>query len=72
MKIWVYKSRNGYTNLYPGTHEGFVRARAAQDDDNRCTIEDIIRLGYGEVGGSEEEGRFYADDGGSIELLEVQ
>jgi len=67
MKVWVFRSRKDYIDLY----YDFDAARDAQDKDNCCTIEDHIRDGR-EVGGSKEEGVFYIDDGGSIELMEVR
>lgn len=67
MKLWVYQSRKGYIELY----HNFEDARREQDSDNRCSIEDHIADGR-EVGGSEEQGYFYIDDGGSIELVEVK
>lgn len=72
MKFWVYHSRNGYIRLFTGDSAGFAKGRAAQDDENRCTVEEIIEQGYGEVGGSEEEGYFYIDDGGRLDLTEVE
>ena len=72
MKVWVYRSRNGNNAVFTGDEFGFQKARWRQDDDNCCTIEDIAEEGELEIGGSEEEGHFYIDDGGSIELFEVE
>lgn len=72
MKVWVYMSRNGNHHVYTGDSTGFAKARAVQDHDNRCTPEEIVEQGYGEVGGSEEEGHFYIDDGGDIQLYDVE
>lgn len=69
MKVWVYQGRHGQLELYP---EGdFERARAQQDEDNRCTLDDIRTMGL-DVSGSEAEGSFSIDEGGRIDLVEVQ
>ncbi len=72
MKVWVYRSRKGNNRVYTGDSIGFAKARLEQDFDNRCTVEEIILNNDGEVGGSEQESRFYIDDGGDIELFEVE
>jgi hypothetical protein len=68
MKIWIYRGRHGELRAY----NSFADARVQQDEDNRCTVEEILEDGELEVGGSEEEGYFYIDEGGSIDLVEVQ
>lgn len=67
-KLWVYRGRHGELEL----HTQFSVARRRQDEDNNVTVQEIIEQGYGEVGGSEESGHFYIDDGGDITLVEVQ
>lgn len=69
MKYWLYEGRQGQKRLFSGDRDGFDKAREAQDDDNRITLEEILELDDNEVGGSFEEGHFYIDDGGDIELL---
>lgn len=72
MNLWLYEGRHGERLLFPGTSEGFARARREQDEDNRMTLEAIIEeFGEDAVSGSEESGSFSIDDGGHIELLEV-
>ena len=71
-QFWHFVNRNGDDRrLYPGTHEGFLAARELQDEYNGCTVEDAINEGW-DVSGSEEEGRFSIDDGGRLELLQVE
>lgn len=70
--FWLYTSRRGETMLFPGTRNGFDRARGHQDDDNRCTLEDILEDGELEISGSFESGSFSIDDGGSIRLMSVE
>jgi hypothetical protein len=70
--VWVYISRNGNHHVYTGDSVGFMKARAEQDDDNRITVEEIIAENDLEVGGSEESGHFYIDDGGDITLYEIE
>lgn len=72
MKVWVYRSRNGNHGVFTGDLDGFERARARQDDDNNLTVEEIMEENDLQVGGSYEEGNFYIDDGGYIELFEVE
>lgn len=71
MKVWVYRSRNGNHGVFTGDSDGFRRARERQDEDNRCTVEDALEEGW-DVSGSEEHGYFSIDDGGSIELMDVE
>lgn len=70
--VWVYMSRNGNHHVYKGDSEGFAKARAEQDADNRVTVEEILAENELEVGGSEESGQFYIDDGGDITRYEVE
>lgn len=71
MKVWVYRSRNGNHGVFTGDLEGFARARCRQDEDNRCTAEEAAEEGLF-VSGSWEQGYFAIDDGGSIDLFEVE
>lgn len=66
MKIWVYEGRNRPIELY----YSFTEARRAQDIDNGCTLEEAIE-DDSDWGGSENEGHFYIDDGGSLSHTEV-
>ena len=69
MKIWIYESRSAPSAAY----YNFSDARKQQDEDNRMTVEEILEdQGEWAVEGSEEEGFFSIDDGGSIDLVEVQ
>lgn len=76
MKVWVYESRRQEVRVFTGDHEGWVKARAAQDEDNRVTVEEILAnpdlYGGGEIDGSEEQGWWYIEDGGEINLTEVE
>lgn len=72
MKVWVYRSRNGNDGVFTGDTEGFERARTRQDSDNGMTAQEILSEGESEVGGSMDSGRFWIDDGGDIELFEVE
>jgi hypothetical protein len=67
MKLWVYQGRHGELELY----NDFATARAQQDEDNGMTVEEILEQGDLEVGGSEEEGSFWIDEGGDITLVQV-
>jgi hypothetical protein len=69
MKVWVYESRRGEIRIF-AEHNRHL-ARAEQDDDNRCTVEDILADNELEVDGNPDEGDFSIDDGGSITLMEV-
>ena len=68
MKLWVLHTRQGYIRLF----STFADARAAQDKDNRISLEEIMESGDLEFGGSEESGHFYIEDGGDITLTEVE
>ena len=57
--------------VFKGDRLGFMMARVEQDKDNRCTVEECAANDL-EVGGSYEDGYFYIDDGGSIDLVEVE
>jgi hypothetical protein len=67
----VYRSRNGNHGVFTGDLDGFTRARERQDEDNRCTAEEAEEDGF-DVSGSWEQGHFSIDDGGSIDLFEVE
>ena len=69
MKVWVYQPRNEDVRVF--AEDQFATARFEQDLDNGCTPLEAQENGL-EVGGSEEEGYFYIDDGGSIRLVEVE
>jgi hypothetical protein len=70
--VWIYEGRNSG----PRAFWNFEDARREQDEENGCTVEDILAYpeSYGnpEVGGSKEEGFFYIDDGGAITRVEVE
>lgn len=66
-EVWIYEARNDG----PAVYWNFADARAQQDEDNRCSVEEAIREGF-EVGGSEERGFFYIDDGGAITKAKIQ
>lgn len=72
VEVWIYEGRNSAAQAF----WNFEDARREQDEDNGCTVEDIRAYPnlYGdlEIGGSEEEGWFYIDDGGSIHKVTVQ
>lgn len=70
MKVWVYQGRHGELLVF--AEENRHLARREQDEDNRCTVEDIIEQGDFEVDGNKMSGDFSIDDGGSITLMEVQ
>lgn len=70
-KVWFYQGRHGELEAFEGTDVGFMLARESQDRDNGCTVEDI-RADGGDVDGSREEGYFYIDDGGRIDLVDVR
>jgi len=67
-KVWIYEGRNSG----PRAFWNYQDARDEQDRDNGCTVEDILAQGDFEVGGSQEDGYFYIDDGGAITLVEVE
>lgn len=70
-KVWIYEGRNSAARAY----WRFADARAQQDTDNGGTLEELVLSHKDwelEWGGSEEEGWFYIDDGGSINLVEVE
>lgn len=72
VKYWVYQGRHGELELFPDTDAGWKAARAMQDADNRCTLEEIRRdLGDDAIAGAREYGRFSIDEGGELELVEV-
>lgn len=71
MKVWVYESRCDSPRVFVGNHVGWILARTAQDEDNRCSLEDVKESGS-DFGGSEEEGYLYIDDGGVIRLVEIE
>lgn len=68
-EIWIYEGRNSAAQAF----WNYQDARDEQDQDNGGTLEEILwsepRTDWG---GSEEEGYFYIDDGGSIHKVEVQ
>jgi hypothetical protein len=68
-EIWIYEGRNSAAQAF----WNYQDARDEQDRDNGGTLEDILwsepRTDWG---GSEEEGYFYIDDGGSINKVAVQ
>jgi hypothetical protein len=74
MKVWVYESRRGEIVIFSEDHRHL--ARAEQDDDNGCSVENFMThpelYGEGEINGNPDEGDFSIDDGGSIILMEVQ
>ncbi len=67
-QVWVYRARNGNHAVFEGTSEGYQRARAQQDSDNNGSPGE----GGTDFGGSEEDGSFWVDDGGSINLFEIE
>lgn len=68
-KVWIYCGRSSS----PEAFYNFEDARKVQDEDNRMTLDEIIaEFGQDAVSGSEEEGNFSIDDGGSITLVEIQ
>jgi hypothetical protein len=67
MKIWIYQPRNAPAEVY----YNFTDARNQQDKDNGMTLEEADQQHF-DHGGSEAEGWFYIDDGGSMELVEIQ
>ena len=70
MKIWVYQPRNAPD---PRRYRHFLDAYQAMEYDNGMTFEEILEDDPdADWGGSEEEGYFYIDDGGSIELVEFK
>lgn len=64
-------SRNGNHHVYTGDVDGWNKARAEQDSDNRCTLADLKGDGI-DFGGGLGEGHFWIDDGGDITLYEVE
>ena len=68
-EVWIYEGRNSQAQAF----WTFQDARDEQDRENGGTLEEILwsepRTDYG---GSEEEGYFYIDDGGSIHKVVVQ
>lgn len=72
IKVWIYEGRNSAARLF----YNYSDARTQQDIDNGCTPEDMSMdpdlWGNPEISGSEDEGYFYIDDGGSITLTEVE
>lgn len=67
-EVWVYEGRNSQARVF----RNFEDARREQDEDNRCSVEEILAEGQFEVGGSEEAGYFYIDDGGSIFKVTIE
>ena len=67
MKIWIYHPRSGPIRAF---HD-FDKAREAQDLDNRGTLEDIL-LDNPDVDWGSTADSFWIDDGGSIDLVEVE
>lgn len=68
-KVWVYNGRHGEVEAF----YSFADARAVQDTDNRITLQEIIdHESDVEWGGSEEEGNFWIDDGGTLTQVEIQ
>lgn len=65
--IWIYEGRNSAAQAF----WNYKDARAEQDEDNGCTPEQAKADGF-DVGGSEAEGFFYIDDGGSITKVTIQ
>lgn len=65
-KFFLYQGRHGEKILVHADEHGWNYLRKMQDEDNRCTLEDI----EGDFGGSYEEGYFWIDDGGHIETIE--
>jgi hypothetical protein len=68
-KVWIYEGRNSQAQAF----WNYQDARDEQDRDNGGTLEEILwSEPTTDWGGSEEEGYFYIDDGGSIHLVEVE
>lgn len=68
-EIWIYEGRNSQAQAF----WNYQDARDEQDDDNGGTLEQLLWSQPGlDYAGSEEEGYFYIDDGGSIHKVTVQ
>lgn len=74
-EVWIYEGRNSQAQAF----WKFQDARREQDRDNGATLEEMIEnaensewVSVPDFGGSEKDGYFYIDDGGSIHKVTVQ
>lgn len=69
-EVWIYEGRNSPARAY----WKYQDARDQQDRDNGAPADELEIFGgfAPEMGGSEEEGWFYIDDGGSITKVVVE
>lgn len=68
-EVWIYEGRNSPTQAF----WKYQDARDEQDEENGCSLDDILRSEpKTDWDGSEEAGYFYIDDGGSIQKVTVQ
>ena len=67
--VLVFECRHGDKRIVmKDSREAWDYLRKSQDEDNRCSVEDLRATEYG---GSYEEGEFWIEDGGSISRLPI-